>query len=144
MHQRHFLFVAGLLWFAIAGAEWFLRGLPQMTQEWRSFSRIEDNLEMRDTILTGWADAVLAVRSRVPAESELAFLSDVGESRYSYLSYLLNYEIYPVRHRSREEFRQGLRPRFLLVYPRSGSEQAAPEYGEIYRGQGALLLEKRP
>ncbi len=134
--------LAGFLavWFGIGGAYWINRALPTMLFEWRTFAPLPDDLAKRDFSLPGWAECVRTVRAKVPAGADMLFQSGAGDERYAYLSYLLNYEVYPIRHIRRTP--SPGRPRFILVYPRYRL-RAPRSYRLVHQGRLVQLWERR-
>ncbi len=130
------------VWFAIGTTSFLSRGLPQMLTEWRTYAPIKGNLEKRNLMFPGWADCVRLVKERVPAGSELVFVSDLEDERYSYLHLLLNYEIYPLRNFHRIVFLNGGRPPLVLIYPKRAANAAFKNYRKTYESSQAALLER--
>jgi hypothetical protein len=133
--------LTALCWFCISAGEWLLRGVPQMRYEWHTLRPIGDSLDKRNAIVPDWALLVRAIRDYVPPNSDVAFLSDEDEERYTYLRFLLNYEIYPVRPLTRADFERGARPRFIVSYAPGRPEVDAPGYRQRYAAGAVRVLE---
>jgi hypothetical protein len=142
MRLRAALLILTLCWFSIGTGEWLLRGFPQMLYQWRVLRPVGDNLDKRNLILPDWALLVRAARRHVPSGSDLAFLSDADEERYTYLRFLLNYEIYPLRPLTRADYERGARPRFLISYAPKHPDVAADGYRTRYAAGAVRVLER--
>ncbi|HEV8130126.1 MAG TPA: hypothetical protein VGQ81_02665 [Acidobacteriota bacterium] len=131
------------LWFGIGGTVFFYYLLPRALWEWKTYSPIESDLKKRDVQFPGWYECVKIIQERVPLGAELVFLSNVEEERYTYLNYLLNYEIYPLRHLHKRDYRFGIRPRFVVIYLGSPSGSLFEHYRKLYESPRVVLLERQ-
>ena len=132
----------GFCWFSIAAGEWVLHGLPQMAYVWRVLRPIQDSLAKRNVIIPDWGLLVQAARQYVPPGADFAFLSDAPEERYTYLRFLLNYEIYPLKPLTRREFERGVKPRFLISYAPGSADVSPDGYRQRYAAGAVRVLER--
>ena len=114
-----------------------------MVNEWKTFAGIRDDTAKRDKLFPGWLECVTVARQKIPPGADLVFVSDVDEERYSYLNYLLNYELYPLRHFHKVEYGYGIRPRFVLIYLGVPAGMKFEQYRQVHATANATLLEKR-
>jgi hypothetical protein len=144
MNKKRLAIVLLCSWFAVDAAYLFTRGVPQMVEEWKKFGYIGSDLQKRDLSCPGWAEMVDLLQHRVPPGSTLGFVTGTQTRSEAYLSFLLNYEIYPQRHEGLAAYQAGSRPRFVVAYIGQPRELQLDHYREIYRSRHVVLWEKQP